>query len=163
VLEQHLREHSAHYSFALFQSLPPQEQLNHIELAMAGVEVPFTPGYFQPRAVGQIGRRLLIPLNDQMIPFAVELLRQLKDDIDVPVLSDTVLLPSPGMTIEARLGHCSAGEDFIEESRAIDLDLRRVAGFRGRARPHPAQNAHLAKRGLPSESSLVRSSSLVDG
>jgi hypothetical protein len=121
VLERHLREHAAHYSFALFQALPPQEQLNHIEQAMAGIEVPFAPGYFQPRAVAQIGPRLLIPLNHQMIPWSITLLSDLRDQIEVPDLTDTVMLPSPGMTIESRLGTCSACEDFIERSREIEL------------------------------------------
>jgi hypothetical protein len=133
VLQEHLKEHSQHYSFALFQALPPQEQLNYIEQAMSSITTDFDPGFFQPRVVSQIGTRLLVPLNHEMIRVppnnetdltAGDLLRILKEEIDVPRQEDTVLLPSPGMTIESRLGRCSAGEDFIEETRKLDLKLR---------------------------------------
>jgi hypothetical protein len=141
VLERHLREHADHYSFALFQALPPQEQLNHIELAMAGISTSFDPGFFQPRVVSQIGRRLLVPLNHQVIPKAAQLLATLKEGIAVPTETDTMLLPSPGMTIEARLGHCSAGEDFIEKSRELDLEMRRA-----QVRQAAAEAARLERR-----------------
>jgi hypothetical protein len=59
------------------------------------------------------------------MPKATALLDILKKRIDVKPETDTILLPTPGMTTDARLGHCSAGEDFIEESRELDLDLRR--------------------------------------
>jgi hypothetical protein len=32
-----------------------------------------------------------------------------------------VLLPTPGMAIESRLGKCSGCEDYLERSRAIEL------------------------------------------
>ena len=126
VLEQHLVEHRDHYSFALFRALPPQEQLEHIERAMSGINSGFDPGFYQPRVVSQIGNRLLVPLNHEVIAKADELVDILKDRIDIDPDTETVLLPSPGMTIDARLGHCSAGEEFIEDSRELDLALRRA-------------------------------------
>ena len=141
VLQEHLKEHAEHYSFALFQALPPQEQLNYIERAMSSISTGFDPGFFQPRVVSQIGTRLLVPLNDEMIPTAGELLRLLKEGIDVPSQEDTVLLPSPGMTIESRLGRCSAGEDFIEETRTLDLKLRAA-----QVRQAEAEAARLERR-----------------
>jgi hypothetical protein len=141
MLQEHLKEHAEHYSFALFQALPPQEQLNYIERAMSSISTGFDPGFFQPRVVSQIGTRLLVPLNHQMIPKADELLRILKEQIDVPPQEDTVLLPSPGMTIESRLGRCSAGEDFIEETRKLDLKLREA-----QVRQAEAEAARLERR-----------------
>jgi hypothetical protein len=126
VLERHLQEHAEHYSFALFLALPPQEQLDHIERSMAGIASGFDPGFFQPRVVSQIGRLLLVPLNHEVIDKAKMLLDMFKDRIDVPTETDTVLLPSPGLTIDARLGRCSACEDFIEDSRRLDIELRQA-------------------------------------
>jgi hypothetical protein len=124
VLRDHLAEHKHHYSFALFRALPPQEQIEHIERAMAGIDTGFDPGFFEPRTVSQIGSLLLVPLNHEVIPKAKELLDILKERIEVEPTTDTVLLPTPGMTTEVRLGNCSACEEFIEESRKLDLDLR---------------------------------------
>jgi hypothetical protein len=126
VLQAHFKEHAEHYSFALFQALPPQEQLNYIERAMSSISTGFDPGFFQPRVVSQIGTRLLVPLNHEMIPSAGDLLTFLKEQIEVPRDVDAVLLPSPGMTIESRLGRCSAAEDFIEETRRLDIELRKA-------------------------------------
>jgi hypothetical protein len=126
VLERHLQEHAGHYSFALFLALPPQEQLDHIERAMASIATGFEPGFFQPRVVSQIGSLLLVPLNHEVIDKAQLLLDVMKQRVDVPPQEDTMLLPSPGLTIDARLGRCSACEDFIEESRRLDLELRQA-------------------------------------
>ncbi|MDQ0078565.1 hypothetical protein [Arthrobacter oryzae] len=124
VLELHLQEHAEHYSFALFLALPPQEQLDHIEQSMAGLLTSFEPGFFQPRVVSQIGSKLLVPLNHEVIQSGQEFLDDFKTAIDVTAGEDTMQLPSPGLTIEARLGRCSACEDFIEESRRLDIELR---------------------------------------
>jgi hypothetical protein len=126
VLQKHLEQHNHHYSFALFRALPPQEQLEHIERAMASIHTGFDPGFFQPRVAGQIGPSLIVPLNHEAIPQAAQLLDILKSRITVKPETDTVLLPSPGITMDARLGQCSTCEDFIEDTRALDLDLRRA-------------------------------------
>jgi hypothetical protein len=124
VLLKHLQEHKLHYSFALFQSLPPQEQLDYIERAMAGIDSGFDPGYFQPRVVSQIGEFLLVPLNQSVIPDADALLTVLKGRITIRSETDPAILPSPGMSIESRLGQCSGCEGFITDSRTLDLELR---------------------------------------
>jgi hypothetical protein len=35
--------------------------------------------------------------------------------------TSTVLLPTPGMSIESRLGRCTGCEEYIERTRAIEL------------------------------------------
>lgn len=124
VLQAHLQEHAEHYSFALFLALPPQEQLDHIEAAMASITTGFQPGFFQPRVVSQIGSKLLVPLNHEVIDGAQDYLDVLREEIRVATEEDSVMLPSPGLTIDARLGRCSGCEDFIEDSRLRDLELR---------------------------------------
>jgi hypothetical protein len=127
ILQKHLEEHRNHYSFALFRALPPQEQLDHIEQALASISTGFDPGFYQPRVVSQIGSLLLVPLNHEVITHAQELLQSFKDRISVSPVTETVLLPSPGLTMEARLGQCSACETFIDETRKLDLETRRAA------------------------------------
>jgi hypothetical protein len=121
VLVKHFEEHKHHYSFALFQSLPPQEQLEYIERAMTSIDSGFDPGFYRPRVVSQIGPFLLVPLNHEIIPDATELLKIMKDKITLQPETDTILLPSPGLTIDSRLGQCGTCEEFIEESRTIEL------------------------------------------
>jgi hypothetical protein len=126
MLQTHLQAHAHHYCYALFRALPPQEQLDYIEAAMARMSPRFPPGYFQPRVVSQIGRRLLVPLNHSLIRRAGEFLEGLRATIPDTLATDYVIVPSPGLTIESRIGHCSAAEAFIEETRALDLEQRRA-------------------------------------
>ncbi|MEO7863532.1 MAG: hypothetical protein ABIU05_24465, partial [Nitrospirales bacterium] len=65
-----------------------------------------------------------VPLNHANIPKAMQLLNDIKDRINLEPEVDTLLVPSPGMTIDSRLGQCSACEDYIEQTRKIDLETR---------------------------------------
>ena len=126
-LRAHLNDHLDHYSFALFQALSPAEQTAYIERASGGrLEV----GMFEPRVVAINGPQLAVPL---LPPPAGELrtfLESLRTSfaesfIDTADQPDTFVFPTPGLTISSRLGSCSAVEEFIEETRAIEL--RRLA------------------------------------
>jgi hypothetical protein len=35
-----------------------------------------------------------------------------------------IVLPTPGLTIEPRLGACDAGEDYVQSLRTLELDTR---------------------------------------
>ena len=50
-------------------------------------------------------------------------------------------LPTPGITLEPRLGSCGACEDFIDESRSIELKQRRAV-----ARQAEAEATRLERR-----------------
>jgi hypothetical protein len=121
----HLQANHNHYAFALFRAQPPQAQLTYIEDTLVALEGYFSPGFFTPRVVSQIGKFMLVPLNDTFIPKAQDLLKILKARTNIVDEVEDVLLPSPGMTIEARLGNCDTCEDFIDETRQLDLALRR--------------------------------------
>jgi len=123
----HLNQHPEHYSFALFQALSPAEQNMYIEQASGGdLEV----GMFEPRVVALNGPDLAVPLSPPPKGDLRTMLENIRDSFaeafkgtkDTP---DTFVFPTPGLTINSRLGGCSACEEFIEDSRKIEL--RRLA------------------------------------
>ncbi len=138
-LINHLNQHKDHYLFGVFSAKPPQEQLEVIdEILKKKIETGFEPGFFTPTVVSRYGKYLLVPVNHEMIgelaTDAKELLEEIKDSIKLTVLdaathkvqSDEIHLPSPGITIESRLGECDGCEDFIMQSRELDIAKRRL-------------------------------------
>jgi hypothetical protein len=132
VLRDHLEEHSEFYNFALFQSLPPSEQvLRIIEVSNGRLQV----GVFEPRAVAMNGSRLAVPLTPlagsaALQSFIANLKSQLTNAFQNPdgsMPSDTAILPTPGVTVSSRLGKCSGCEEFIEKSR--EYELKRLAAL----------------------------------
>jgi hypothetical protein len=118
-LLNHLNDHLDYYRFVLFQSLPPSEQLDRL---MNGSGGALRVGMFEPRVVSMHGPHLAVPLHNA----GEEIISKFRETIiatlsTIPSATSRVMLPTPGMTIESRLGHCSAAEDFIEQSRAIEL------------------------------------------
>jgi hypothetical protein len=115
----HLNEHVNYYRYALFQGLPPSEQLDRL---MDGSGGALRVGMFEPRVVSVHGPLLAVPLlgaNEALIAkFQDNMVSILKD---IAKAEDHIMLPTPGMTIESRLGRCSACEEFIEKSREIEL------------------------------------------
>jgi hypothetical protein len=126
-LRAHLNEHLDHYSFALFQALSPAEQNAYIQDASSGsLEV----GMFEPRVVAISGSDLAVPLSPPPEGPVRDMLEKLRESFDEAFENtadqpDTFIFPTPGMTINSRLGECTACEEFIEESR--DIELRRLA------------------------------------
>jgi hypothetical protein len=115
----HLGEHASYYRFALFQALPPSEQLERLIASSSGV---LQPGMFEPRVVSSHGDDLAVPLNTNTYPGLEAFLANAVDGVkETEPATSTVLLPTPGMSIESRLGRCSGCEEFIEQSRAIEL------------------------------------------
>jgi hypothetical protein len=119
-LRDHLTAHKDHYSFALFQGLSPAEQSQYIE--QSGLEV----GTFEPRVLAISGPQLAVPLApppEGSLRTFIEGLRKsfasaFGSTADAP---DSFIFPTPGLTINSRLGKCTACEDFIEDSRTIEL------------------------------------------
>jgi hypothetical protein len=118
-LMSHLGEHWSYYRFALFQALPPGEQLDRL---ISGSQNVLRAGMFEPRVVSAHGDQLAVPLNTSNYPgLEAFLLNMLGDVKETEPSTSTVLLPTPGMAIESRLGKCSGCEDYLERSRAIEL------------------------------------------
>jgi hypothetical protein len=132
VLRAHLEEHREFYNFALFQALPPSEQvLRIIEVSNGRLQV----GVFEPRAVAMNGSRLAVPLTPLAGSATLQsFLANLKTKLtaafqssDGSASADTTVLPTPGVTVSSRLGTCSGCEEFIEKSR--EQELKRLAAL----------------------------------
>ena len=134
-LMAHLSEHWSYYRFALFQALPPSEQLDRLITGSSNV---LRAGMFEPRVVSAHGDQLAIPLNTSNYPgLEAFLLNMLGDVKETEPSTSTVLLPTPGMSIESRLGRCTGCEDYIERTRAIEL--RRLSAVADQAEHEAAR------------------------
>ncbi len=134
-LMAHLSEHWSYYRFALFQALPPSEQLDRLIIGSSNV---LRAGMFEPRVVSAHGDQLAVPLNTSNYPgLEAFLLNMLGEVKETEPSTSTVLLPTPGMSIESRLGRCTGCEEYIERSRAIEL--RRLAAVADQAEQEAAR------------------------
>jgi hypothetical protein len=146
-LRSHVNTHLDHYSFALFQALSPAEQNEYIEAASSGaLEV----GMFEPRVIAISGDRLAVPLSPPPAGPLHDMLESLRKSFDDAFKNtadtpDTFIFPTPGLTINSRLGKCSACEEFIEASRTIEL--RRLAAEATAAEQEAARREARIKQG----------------
>jgi hypothetical protein len=125
----HFTDHWSYYRFALFQALPPGEQLERLIAGSSGV---LRAGMFEPRVVSAHGDLLAVPLNTGNYPGLEAFLLNMMGEVkETEPSTATVLLPTPGLSIESRLGRCTGCEDFIEQSRAIEL--RRLSAIADQA------------------------------
>jgi hypothetical protein len=124
VLRDHLNEHRDFYNHALFQALPPSEQVLQIIQASNG---RLQVGVFEPRVVAMSGDRLAVPLTpmagSQSLRAFVTALRTSLEGVFDDELSDaeTAILPTPGVSVSTRLGDCSACEEYVEQARTFEL------------------------------------------
>ena len=124
VLFAHLNEHKDFYNYSLFQALPPSEQVLKIVEASNG---RLSVGLFEPRVVAMSGAKLVVPLtpmagSEQLKTFLTSLGNNLANTFaDTLKTPDTTVLPTPGVSVSSRLGKCTGCEEFIEESRKLEL------------------------------------------
>ena len=123
----HLNAHPSHYRYALLQALPIGEQMQ--ELARLGVPTDLV----EPRILGMVQGAganddlLAVPLNTALEPALKAIRNRFLDENDAITklcVSRAVRMPTPGTAIEARLGDCDAAEDFVMQTRAIELATR---------------------------------------
>jgi hypothetical protein len=138
-LRGHLNEHLDHYSFALFQALSPAEQNAYIETQSNGaLEV----GMFEPRVIAINGADLAVPLSPPPAGPIRDMLEKLRKSFGDAFKTtaeqpDKFIFPTPGLTITSRLGKCTACEQFIEDSR--EIELRRLAAEADKAEQEVAR------------------------
>ncbi|MGH2821513.1 MAG: hypothetical protein ACRDLY_00520, partial [Thermoleophilaceae bacterium] len=126
-LLEHLTRHPDYYRYVLFQALPPSEQLELLTKS-GGLKA----GLFEPHVVSMRGDFLAVPLLTALHAELDNLLTDLISGLSViDPIKRQVSLPTPGISIESRLGKCSACGEFVEESRAIEL--RRLAALASQA------------------------------
>jgi hypothetical protein len=138
----HLNEHKSHYRYALLQGMPIGDQMQ--ELAQVGVPTDLV----EPRILGMVtggvgGIDLLaVPINTALEP-AWKKVRNVFIDKNAELVAltatQTTRMPTPGVSMEARLGDCDACEPFIKTSREIELEQRRAQARMQRATAHQAE------------------------
>jgi len=105
---------ASHYKLLIWNGL---DELDKIRLLM-GMEN--APQYLLPNILGIVGDKIAVEFNTASDAEAVKWLANF-----VKGLSDSeekeVALPSPGISMQTRLGQCGACESFIVESRTIEL------------------------------------------
>lgn len=138
-LKCHLEDNWLHYAQAIWRSENSDsrfERLQHYGSVSAMLE---------NRILGFLGRKAAYRLTDPAaikdVDFANlidEALRAQGDDAPAPLL---VTLPTQGTLLEAMLGQCDSCDDFIQQSRVIDLRTQEA-----KARSDEAQARRLAMR-----------------
>ncbi|MFC7307272.1 hypothetical protein ACFQVC_23990 [Streptomyces monticola] len=127
-LQAHLEDHRDYYRYVLFQALPPSEQLALLMQAAPQLSV----GMFEPHVVAMNGGDLAVPLT----PLGESTLARLVGDIRRSLGEageqaadaasrmppDTVILPTPGVTVETSLGDCTGCDEHTEQMRAAELE-----------------------------------------
>ena len=123
----HLNDHIDYYCYVLFQALPPGEQLHLLMTEAPQLQV----GTFEPHVVAMTGKYLAIPLTPLGATKLEKTLSNLKDTLKkasddatatAEVMGDNhVILPTPGVTVESRLGQCSGCEDHVEQIRSAEV------------------------------------------
>jgi hypothetical protein len=146
-LRKHLNKHLDHYSFALFQALSPAEQNAYIEAQSSGA---LKVGMFEPRVIAISGSKLAVPLSPPPAGPLHDMLEALRTSFrdafaTTAETPDKFIFPTAGLTINSRLGKCSACEEFIEESRKIEL--RRLAAEADAAEQEAARREARIKAG----------------
>ena len=112
----HLNLHAGYYRAELWKALTPATQL--------GLLKPLLPEAVSPHAVGSFGDKLAFPVRLDAIPDAEQLIADLVTDndlLDDLGRDDEVVLPTPAVTLESRLGACDGCEEFVVKHRDLDL------------------------------------------
>jgi hypothetical protein len=129
-LIEHLNDHMDYYRYVMFQALPPGEQLRKIMEAAQQLKV----GMFEPHVVAMNGDQLAIPLTPlgetklaKTLTSLQDLLKKASEEAaqaEDAMTDNSIILPTPGISVESWLGQCSGCEEHVEELR--EAELRRV-------------------------------------
>jgi hypothetical protein len=118
----HLTANESYYRFALWQALSPAGRAARLE------SLPDLMGLVENEVLGLVGDKLAVAFRVAADPnvrswFEGNVLNNpgFQQDVAQPF---TVVLPTPGVTLESRLGQCDACEQFIVQHRALDLQQK---------------------------------------
>jgi hypothetical protein len=123
----HLSNNASHYWYALWQATAPTQQAAFLDGLLP-------PGIIEPSPIGMIDHCLAFPISASTVPSVEDVIDGLFGAQDSPfVRAEEITLPTTAVTMEARLGTCDACEDFIHESRKIDLRSQSAAADQAQA------------------------------
>jgi len=80
----------------------------------------------QPIAVVRGRLAYAVDLSSPQFASAAGLLKTVIDSLPETTETDEISLPTPGFVVEPKLSACSACEDFVEDSRRIELELKQA-------------------------------------
>ncbi|MFJ3779835.1 hypothetical protein ACIPX0_50085 [Streptomyces sp. NPDC090075] len=131
-LQAHLEDHRNYYRYVLFQALPPSEQLSLLMQTAPQLSV----GMFEPHVVAMNGGDLAVPLTplgeSTLARLVGDIRHSLADASDEAAAAaermppDTVVLPTPGVSVETWLGDCTGCDEHTEQLRAAELESARA-------------------------------------
>lgn len=126
-LRTHLNQHREYYRFVLFQSLPPSEQLQRLMEAAPQLRV----GMFEPHVVACDGPNLAVPLSPLAETTLMKVVTNLAAELEKAateakaagdeIATDSIILPTPGVSVQSWLGECSAAEPHLAGMQAAEL------------------------------------------
>jgi len=122
-LQKHLINYSDYYLFVIWRERSQNNPANWPQDIIASM------GSISPFAIALINGKLAFPLDESRNPTAAQWReRFIKDNKELLAAtdSDEVTLPTPGLHIEPKLSECSACEEFIEDSRQLEVRTRRA-------------------------------------
>ncbi|MFN8892124.1 MAG: hypothetical protein ACK52P_01335 [Alphaproteobacteria bacterium] len=123
-LKCHLQENLVYYTQLIMQRLPEAT----LQQILSTHAIPL--GAVEPRIVGFAGRKVGFRvlsaswLAASGFDFSAARDQFAADEVFRPTAPVEVTLPTPGVSVEPRLGACDACEPFVEAHRALDLDLK---------------------------------------
>ncbi|GAA2625811.1 hypothetical protein [Paractinoplanes durhamensis] len=122
----HLNQHRDYYRYVLFQALPPSEQLQRLMEGAPQLKI----GMFEPHVVASDGPNLAIPLAPLAESTLMKVINSLATEMEKAtreaeasgdrIATDTVILPTPGISVESWRGDCEALEDHLVELRKAE-------------------------------------------
>jgi hypothetical protein len=80
----------------------------------------------QPIAVVRGRLAYAVDLSSPQFAAAAGLLKTVIDSLPETTETEEISLPTPGFVVEPKLSCCSACEDFVEDSRRIELELKQA-------------------------------------
>ena len=120
----HLEDNWMHYNHAIWS----QESFDQRFERFTQLGWWWAARIIENRIIGFHGQRVAFPLRDTEVVTATDLnslLNKMREAIKAfttePVL---IAVPSSGQVLEATVGKCNACEDYIEQSRTIDVRLQ---------------------------------------
>jgi hypothetical protein len=122
----HLSNNASHYWFALWQATSSSQQATLLDGLLP-------PGIVEPWPIGMVDHCLAFPISATVPGIGGVLADLFGDQEPPPDRVDELTLPTPAVTMEARLGSCQACEKFIRKTRHIDLRTRSAAADEARA------------------------------
>jgi hypothetical protein len=138
----HLEQNRSHYLEAMWRAIGPADRVRILETVFDKLGPDL-----EPEVLGFIGDRVAVPFRIANYPRASERFTIAMSSLpnDAPGAPQTVVLPTPGVHIQARLGACDACEPYVTELRHIELSERRAKASQVQAE---AEQAYLERERL---------------